>query len=145
MRLPKGGRRGPNLVADGMARLRGLLYSRVRRHHAWLPAPDIAALLAESAQVLDRHPQGEAPVTVGSVLHHWNSGLCDGVVVVSPWGCGPALIAESLLRHRHEIPMLLVYVDGSPIDERRLNAFAFRLRRQPVKSLPRGRTQPRQV
>jgi hypothetical protein len=51
-------------------------------------------------------------------------------VVISPWSCGPALVSESLLRHRSEIPLLFLYHDGSPIDERRLNAFAFRLRRE---------------
>jgi hypothetical protein len=85
-------------------------------------------LIAQSRELLDKYPQGEAPVTIGSVLYHWRQGICDGVVVASPWGCGPALVGESLLRQHAEIPMLFLYFDGSPIDERRLNAFAFRLR-----------------
>jgi hypothetical protein len=68
------------------------------------------------------------------VLHYWKERLCDGVVVVSPWGCGPALVSESLLRHQAGIPLLFVYHDGSPLDERRLNAFAFRLRRDPPRA-----------
>jgi hypothetical protein len=51
------------------------------------------------------------------------------VVVANPWGCGPALVGESLLRNHTEIPTLFLYFDGSPIDERRLNAFTFHLRR----------------
>ncbi|HNF59858.1 MAG TPA: hypothetical protein PLN89_09805, partial [Elusimicrobiota bacterium] len=49
-------------------------------------------------------------------------------------GCGPALVAENLLRHDKEIPLLFLYCDGSPIDDRKLNAFAFRLRRTPARS-----------
>jgi hypothetical protein len=70
-------------------------------------------------------------VIVGSVLHAWDEGLCDGVVSINAWGCSPALASESLLRHQRDIPLLFVYSDGTPIDERRLNAFAFRLRRGP--------------
>ena len=91
-------------------------------------------ILSASRPVLNRYPQGEAPVTIGSVLHHWKHRYCDGVVVVSPWGCAPALVSEGLLRHEREIPMLFVYVDGSPIDERRLNGFAFRLRAEQTRA-----------
>ncbi len=69
-----------------------------------------------------------------SVLHAWRERECDGVVCINGWGCSPALASESLLRHQHEIPMLFVYSDGTPIDERRLNAFAFRLRRDPART-----------
>jgi len=114
-----------------MRRARRTLYDRARRLHPWLPATDVRPMIERSRAVLDRHPMGEAPMTIGSVLHHWEEGDCDGVVVVSPWGCGPALIAESMLRHRAEIPTLFVYGDGSPMDTRRLNGFGLRLRRQP--------------
>ncbi len=107
------------------------LYSRVRALHPWLPETDIAAMAQDCGRLLDTHPKGEAAVTVGSVLHTFAEGYCDGVVVASPWGCAPALVSEALLRHAREIPILFVYCDGSPIDQRRLNAFAFRLRRDP--------------
>jgi hypothetical protein len=70
----------------------------VRRHHPWLPMPDLQAMRRAAGRVMGRYPVGEAPMTVGSVLHHWEDRLCDGVVVVSPWGCGPALARTS---HHH--------------------------------------------
>ncbi len=118
----------------GMEPIRRRLYGAVRRMHPWLPVPDGAEVVRQAARVLDRYPQGEAPVTVGSVLHHWEQRLCDGAVVVAPWGCGPSLVAESLLRHQREIPLLFVYADGTPLDTRRLDAYAFRLRRQPART-----------
>lgn len=117
-----------------MAAVRRALYRRVRPLHPWMPMPSVPDRVRESRRVIARHPIGEAPITVGSVLHAWNERHCDGVVVVSPWGCGPALISESLLRHHREIPMLFVYTDGSPIDERRLNGFTFRLRQSPPRA-----------
>lgn len=107
------------------------LYGRVRRLHPWLPATDLRAMQAARAEVLAEYPKGEAAITLGSVLHAWNELRCDGAVVASPWGCAPALVAEALLRHRREIPTLFVYCDGSPLDARRLNGFAFRLKRLP--------------
>jgi len=118
------------VLKPAMKLLRRHLYNRARVLHPWLPTYDIAPILRAAAQLLDRYPRGEAPVTIGSVLHHWEQGACDGVVVVSPWGCAPALVTESLLRHQRDIPLLFVYGDGSPIDDRRLNAFAFGLRRR---------------
>ena len=47
-----------------------------------------------------------------------------------------ALVSESLLRHHEEIPALFVYVDGSPLDERKIDAFAFKLQRTPTRALP---------
>lgn len=122
------------LVAMGLRRMRRKLYEEVRKLHPWIPDGSVPPLLAESDKILGRHPRGEAPVTIGSVMHYWNERLCDGAVLVSPWGCGPALVSESLLRHQSEIPMIFLYHDGSPIDERRLNAFAFRLRREPARA-----------
>ena len=119
------------VMTKQMKRIRRQMALLVRKLHPWLPMVEPSTILDASRPVLDRYPQGEAPVTIGSVLHHWHEKLCDGVVVASPWGCGPALVAESLLRHQQQIPMLFVYCDGSPIDERKMNAFVFRLRRQP--------------
>ncbi|MCC6525992.1 MAG: hypothetical protein IT373_25320 [Polyangiaceae bacterium] len=111
------------------------LYGRVRPRHPWLRVPDVAALLAHAREHLARSPVGEAPITLGSALSAWRERACDGIVVVGPWGCGPALVAESLLKHEREIPLLFVYADGAPLDERRLDGFAFKLRRD----APRGR------
>jgi len=125
----------PNkLVKRAMRSLTREFYGGVRELHPWLPLTDIRAVLREGLKLVDRHPQGETPVIVGSALHAWREGMCDGVVLINGWGCGPALVSESVLRHQRDIPMLFVYSDGTPIDERRLNAFAFRLRRSPSQS-----------
>ncbi len=114
-----------------MMRMRRNIFKRMQRHHPWLPNIEIADVLSHSEEVLDRFPIGEAPVAIGSVLHHWHRRNCDGVVVANPWGCAPALVTESLLRHHREIPIHFYYADGAPMDERQLNAFAFRLQRLP--------------
>jgi predicted nucleotide-binding protein (sugar kinase/HSP70/actin superfamily) len=124
------------LVKRAMRRLTREFYSGVQEQHLWLPITDIRAVLGEALQLVDRHPQGETPVIVGSSLHAWHEGLCDGVVLINGWGCSPALASESVLRHQRDVPMLFVYSDGTPIDERRLNAFAFRLRRSPARAAP---------
>ncbi len=113
----------------GLAWSRKRLYARVRPLHPWLPPEDLPGVLDAASEMLNRYPRGEAPMAIGTVLHHWRAGVYDGAAVVNPWGCGPALVGESLLRHATEIPLLFVYGDGTPIDDRRLNAFAFRLRR----------------
>lgn len=123
--------RSRNIVSAGLRRIRKQMYAKALKRHPWLPTGEIRPIIAASRPVLDKYPQGEAPVTIGSVRHWWADGRCDGVVVVSPWGCGPALVSEAMLRHEREIPLLFVYNDGSPLDERRLNAFVFRLRREP--------------
>jgi len=113
--------------------LRRQLYARGQRLHPWLFETDIGAVVETARPLLDRYPQGEAPLAVGTALHGWREGICDGVVLSSPWGCGPALIAESLLRHQTELKILFLYCDGSPLDERRLGAFAFKLRQAPAR------------
>lgn len=119
-----------NLVAQQlMGRLRTSLYRAARIDHPWLPQPDSIAMTERANRLLDRYPVGEAPITIRSVLQNWEDGSCDGVVLVGPWGCGPALISESILRHQQQIPLLVLYNDGSPIDERKLDGFVFRLSR----------------
>jgi predicted CoA-substrate-specific enzyme activase len=122
------------LQAWVMKRSLARFYDRARRLHPWLTAPDARAALEAADPVIGRHPLGEAPITVGTVLHEWKRGTCDGVVVVGPWGCAPALVSESVLRHVRDIPMLFVYGDGSPMNERRLTAFAYRIRKHPARS-----------
>jgi activator of 2-hydroxyglutaryl-CoA dehydratase/predicted nucleotide-binding protein (sugar kinase/HSP70/actin superfamily) len=112
-----------------LAVVRRRLYGVAQRHHAWLPAPEPRATRAASIEAMGRNPVGEAPMTIGTVLHSWRQRQVDGVVVVGPWGCGPSLVTESLLRQRTDIPSLFVYRDGTPSDERKLDGFAFRLRR----------------
>lgn len=115
-------------------RMRRSVYERVLPLHPWIARSEIPDMLERARPIIDGTPFGEAPITVGSVLAGWHERRCDGVVLVSPWGCGPALLAESLLRPQREIPMLFVYSDGSPLDGRRLNAFAHRLKRRPART-----------
>lgn len=114
--------------------LRRTIYARARRHHAWLPMPEVEAMVEQARPILAEVPRGEAPLTIGSALENWKQRVCDGVVVVGAWGCGPAQISESMLRHHREIPLLFVYNDGGPLDERRLTGCAFRLRRDPPRT-----------
>ncbi len=126
----------PNAVLrTAMAPLRRMLTDRVRALHPWLPDVHMPSLIEESRRLIDEYPKGEAPIAIGSVLLHWKEKAMDGAVVVSPWGCGPGLAVESLLRHQSEIPMLFVYSDGTPLDERRLTSFAFKLRTEGADSL----------
>ncbi len=119
--------------------MRRAAYARVEPRHPWIVRGEIPDMLERARPIIDGTPFGEAPITVGSVLESWHEGRCDGVVLVSPWGCGPGLLAESLLRPMREIPMLFSYSDGSPMDARRLNAFAHRLKRRSARTQIRPR------
>ena len=119
------------MLNSGMTRIRDELYAMVRRRHRWLPLPDLAAAVARAEELLHRTTNGTAVLAVGNVLHNRDQGDYDGVVITSCWGCDNGLIEESLLRHRKEIPLLVHYDDGTPMDLRRVNSFAFNLHRRP--------------
>ena len=80
-----------------------------------------------SRELFDGYPFGESIPTIGGALHTWRREPVDGVVVVSPRGCGPALVSEAQLRRHGELPLLFVYNDGDPIDGARVAGFAWRL------------------
>jgi activator of 2-hydroxyglutaryl-CoA dehydratase/predicted nucleotide-binding protein (sugar kinase/HSP70/actin superfamily) len=101
------------------------------QYEPWLFWEDIADVEAASRELFDGYPFGESIPTIGGALRAWQTKPVDGIVVVSPRGCGPALISEAQLRRRSDLPLLFVYNDGDPIDEARLNGFAWRLRQAP--------------
>ena len=102
----------------------------------WLFWHDVRRVEAESRRLFDGYPFGESIPTIGSALLTWRTQPVDGVVVVGPRGCGPALISEAQLRRSEGLPLLFVYNDGDPIDEARLAGFAWRLRGRPARRAP---------
>ena len=129
----KGGSRTSKLLYKlNMVMIRKELYGLLASDHPWLPMPDVRASLDRASEMIATDTNGGAALAVGSVLHHYEQGGCDGVVMTACWGCDNGLVAESLLRHRRDIPIYFFYEDATPIDERRLLSFAFRLRRGPA-------------
>jgi predicted nucleotide-binding protein (sugar kinase/HSP70/actin superfamily) len=50
--------------------LRRTIYARARRHHAWLPMPEVEAMVEQARPILADVPRGEAPLTIGSALEN---------------------------------------------------------------------------
>jgi activator of 2-hydroxyglutaryl-CoA dehydratase/predicted nucleotide-binding protein (sugar kinase/HSP70/actin superfamily) len=119
-----------------MLLIRNELYQLVRPEHPWLPQPDVRSAMKKSEQVLAKETNSGASLAVGNVLHYWEQGGYDGILMTACWGCDNGLIGESLLRHHRDIPICFFYEDATPIDERRLASFAFRLHREKPASLP---------
>ena len=124
----RGSKRSQNAVyTANMIAIRNQVYDLVCVEHPWLPKPNLGAVLDKTREVLDLSTNGGAALAVGSAMHHWERGYYDGLVTTACWGCDNGLIGESLLRHQRDIPAYYFYDDATPIDERRLHSFAFRL------------------
>lgn len=117
----------------GMQRIERRLFSAVHEAHPWAFWHDVREVDRESRVLTSGYPFGETIPEIGGALLSMRTQPMDGVVVVAPRGCGPALIAEAQLRREAELPILFVYNDGDPIDEGRLAGFAWRLRRRPAR------------
>ncbi len=91
----KGGSKLNSLVYKAnMVLIRKELYGLARKRHPWLPVPDVKAALTRSGDILDAATNGGSVLAVGSVLHHWEQGHCDGIVLTACWGCDNGLGAR---------------------------------------------------
>ena len=116
-----------------MVRIRKELYGQVVKKHPWLPIPDVETSLNKGKEILDPNVNGGSPIAVGNALYQWEQNKIDGILVTSCWGCDNGLIEESLLRYQKDIPYYFYYDDATPIDERRVHSFAFKLHRNAKK------------
>ena len=117
------------------------LLGAARLHEPWMFWHDVGDVWKASEPLFDGYPFGETIPTIGGALLTWATQPIDGVVVVSPRGCGPALVSEAQLRRGADFPLLFVYNDGDPVDEARLAGFAWRLRaREPRRPSRRPQT-----
>jgi len=111
------------------AELRAGYYAAVGEMHPWLPQPNVVATIAKAGELIDPATYGPPPFEIGSVLTNWETGLYEGVVMASCWGCDSSLVSEGLLRYRKDIPFFFFYDDGTPLDERRVRGYCYRLHR----------------